>query len=137
MCLSISIENPLVAIEENAGWGRLTLIASHHHCMENNLRTMTQVTFPGLFDLQVNGFAGVDFNEPRTSEAELLRAIATMRATGVTRFLPMLITSSFENFSAAQKIYFRSITPPLRASTWKARIFLPMTARTVRIRANA
>lgn len=56
-----------------------------------------QIEFPGFFDLQVNGFAGIDFNEPCTPE-QLQRAITTQRKTGVTQFLPTLITSSLENF---------------------------------------
>src|ERR1019366_2313496 len=71
--------------------------------MEITTRPTTQVTFSGLFDLQVNGFAGVDFNNPRTTEPEILRAIAAMRATGVTHFLPTLITSSSENFAQCAK----------------------------------
>jgi N-acetylglucosamine-6-phosphate deacetylase len=66
----------------------------------NTQSAPVQVKFPGFFDLQVNGFAGVDFNQPRTTESELHRAIAALRATGVTRFLPTLITSSPESFSA-------------------------------------
>jgi N-acetylglucosamine-6-phosphate deacetylase len=62
-----------------------------------------QLTFPGFFDLQVNGFAGVDFNDPRTSVDDVERAIQAMRQTGVTRFLPTLITSSFETFAACAK----------------------------------
>jgi N-acetylglucosamine-6-phosphate deacetylase len=58
-----------------------------------------RIEFPGFFDLQVNGFAGVDFNDPRTSAEQGQRAIEEMRATGVTRCLPTLITSSFENFA--------------------------------------
>jgi len=58
-----------------------------------------QIEFPGFCDLQVNGFAGVDFNNPRTTAGEILGAIAALRATGVTRFLPTLITSSFEQFA--------------------------------------
>ena len=58
-----------------------------------------RIEFPGFFDLQVNGFAGVDFNDPRTSAEQAQRAIEAMRATGVTRCLPTLITSSFENFA--------------------------------------
>lgn len=58
-----------------------------------------QIEFPGFFDLQVNGFAGVDFNDPQTTPDDVLRAIEAMRATGVTRFLPTFITSSCESFA--------------------------------------
>jgi len=58
-----------------------------------------KIEFPGFFDLQVNGFHGVDYNEPCTTPEEIHRSIADMRATGVTRFLPTLITSSFERFA--------------------------------------
>lgn len=47
---------------------------------------------PGFVDLQVNGFAGVDFNSPATSLADIARAIDAILATGVTRFLPTVIT---------------------------------------------
>ena len=33
-----------------------------------------RIEFPGLFDLQVNGFAGVDFNRPGVGTAELDQA---------------------------------------------------------------
>lgn len=57
-----------------------------------------QIELPGLFDLQVNGFAGVDFNSPATTGDDVLRVIERLRATGVTGFLPTLITSPFERF---------------------------------------
>lgn len=59
-----------------------------------------RVTCPGFFDLQVNGFAGVDFNDPSTRPEDVARALAAMRRTGVTRCLPTIITSSFETFAA-------------------------------------
>lgn len=62
-----------------------------------------RITCPGFVDLQVNGFAGVDFNDPSTSHADLARAAAAMRETGVTRFLPALITSSFDRFAACAR----------------------------------
>jgi N-acetylglucosamine-6-phosphate deacetylase len=71
--------------------------------MELPAKSTVQVKFPGLFDLQVNGFAGVDFNDPKISGADIERAIAAMRETGVTKFLPTLITSSLENFSRCAK----------------------------------
>jgi N-acetylglucosamine-6-phosphate deacetylase len=57
------------------------------------------IQFAGFVDLQVNGFAGVDFNRPSSSPEQLHKAIEALRATGVTRCLPTLITSSLETFS--------------------------------------
>ena len=61
------------------------------------------VELPGLFDLQVNGFGGVDFNAPDLSADRVDLALDLMRATGVTRCLPTLITSSFEQFAAGAR----------------------------------
>ncbi len=71
-----------------------------------------QIEFPGFFDLQVNGFAGVDFNEPCTPE-QLQHAIAAQRATGVTRFLPTLITSSREHFASCARAIVNFTDPAL------------------------
>src|SRR3954452_11727200 len=49
---------------------------------------------PGFIDLQVNGFAGVDFNDPDISTEDISRAIRKMFRTGVTRFFPTIITAS-------------------------------------------
>ncbi len=62
-----------------------------------------KLEFPGFFDLQVNGFAGADFNNPRCPVDDLRRAIAALRTTGVTRFLPTLITSSSDDFAACAR----------------------------------
>jgi N-acetylglucosamine-6-phosphate deacetylase len=48
---------------------------------------------PGLVDLQVNGFAGVDFNDPAITPDALDRALEAMLATGVTACLPTIITA--------------------------------------------
>jgi N-acetylglucosamine-6-phosphate deacetylase len=58
-----------------------------------------RIEFPGFVDIQVNGFAGVDFNSPETTPDEVRRAVAALRATGVTRFLPTFITGSFDRFA--------------------------------------
>jgi N-acetylglucosamine-6-phosphate deacetylase len=65
------------------------------------------IELPGLFDLQVNGFAGVDFNAPGLSADRVGEALQRMRATGVTRCLPTLITSPFERFAAAARVLAR------------------------------
>ena len=63
-----------------------------------------RIEFPGLFDLQVNGFAGVDFNAPDLTADRVRVALGRMRATGVTRLLPTLVTSSFEDFAASARV---------------------------------
>jgi N-acetylglucosamine-6-phosphate deacetylase len=62
------------------------------------------IELPGLFDLQVNGFGGVDFNAPGLTAERVCEALERMRATGVTRCLPTLITSSFEQFAASARV---------------------------------
>lgn len=47
----------------------------------------------GLFDLQVNGFAGVDFNSANLEPEALDHALEAMLATGVTSCLPTIITA--------------------------------------------
>lgn len=47
----------------------------------------------GLFDLQVNGYAGVDFNDPSITPTRVDHALETMLADGVTGCLPTIITA--------------------------------------------
>ena len=54
----------------------------------------------GFLDIQVNGFAAVDFNRPGLTPAELTRAAQAMWRSGVTRFLPVVITAPIENMLA-------------------------------------
>jgi len=54
---------------------------------------------PGLIDLQINGYDGVDFNNPQTSTEEIAETAERLRATGVTAFCPTIITQSTENIS--------------------------------------
>ncbi len=58
---------------------------------------------PGFIDLQVNGFAGVDYNDPDASHESIRGSIRTMFRTGVTRFFPTIITGSFERIIGALK----------------------------------
>jgi N-acetylglucosamine-6-phosphate deacetylase len=56
---------------------------------------------PGFIDLQVNGFAGVDYNNPKTPHGEIERSIRALFATGVTRFYPTVITGPPADMEAA------------------------------------
>ncbi|MDI9277521.1 amidohydrolase family protein [Pantoea sp. EABMAA-21] len=48
---------------------------------------------PGLVDLQVNGFQGVDFNHFPFSEQDVLNATHALWQQGVTSFMPTVITA--------------------------------------------
>src|ERR1035438_8935747 len=50
-----------------------------------------------LLDIQVNGFAGVDFQNPNLSAAELRRAVAGLASHQTLRFFATLITDSVES----------------------------------------
>jgi len=49
---------------------------------------------PGLVDLQINGFDGVDFNQYPIEQDRFLNAISTLVKTGITSFFPTVITNS-------------------------------------------
>jgi len=68
---------------------------------------------PGFVDLQVNGFAGVDFGDTRLTADDVGKAAEAMARTGVTRFLPTLITSRREDFAACARVLVRSGHPAI------------------------
>ena len=65
---------------------------------------------PGFVDLQVNGFAGVDFNNPDASIEDIARAIEVILHTGVTRFLPTVITAAPDHMLACLRNLHRAQT---------------------------
>ncbi|TFH06331.1 MAG: N-acetylglucosamine-6-phosphate deacetylase [Spirochaetales bacterium] len=50
----------------------------------------------GWFDLQVNGWAGIDFNTDTISLADAEKLVRLLAKSGTTRFLPTVITASPE-----------------------------------------
>jgi len=70
-------------------------------------------TFPGFFDLQVNGFAGVDFNAPDLEPEQIDYALGHLRRTGVTRCLPTLITGPLDAFARNARLLARSPDPAI------------------------
>jgi N-acetylglucosamine-6-phosphate deacetylase len=58
---------------------------------------------PGFIDIQVNGFAGVDYNSPVATQEEIARSIDAVFSTGVTRFFPTVITGAPDKMIAALK----------------------------------
>src|SRR6266436_7021123 len=50
---------------------------------------------PGLFDAQVNGYSGVDFQQDNLKVGDLVSAARQLRNAGCTRFLVTLITDEW------------------------------------------
>lgn len=68
---------------------------------------------PGLLDLQINGFAGVDFSTANRGEID--RAMAALPATGTTAICPTVITSPWDGIADQLKT-LSSDTHGLRAA---------------------
>jgi N-acetylglucosamine-6-phosphate deacetylase len=58
---------------------------------------------PGWVDIQVNGFAGVDYNAPAAPHDEIARSVHVLYSTGVTRFYPTVITGGPDDMLGALK----------------------------------
>jgi N-acetylglucosamine-6-phosphate deacetylase len=55
---------------------------------------------PGLADLQVNGFAGIDLNGPNPSPEQVARLTRALLRVGVTSYLPTVVTGMPEEIEA-------------------------------------
>jgi N-acetylglucosamine-6-phosphate deacetylase len=58
---------------------------------------------PGLVDLQVNGFKGVDFNCTNTNTTDIINVTGELLRQGVTTYYPTIITNSIENIKTCLK----------------------------------
>src|SRR5262245_40071238 len=54
---------------------------------------------PGLIDIQINGYDGVDFNDSETGAEQIAAAARKLWRTGVTAFCPTIITESSGHIS--------------------------------------
>jgi N-acetylglucosamine-6-phosphate deacetylase len=70
--------------------GRITTLAPTDVTPPANLWLATP-----LVDLQVNGFAGVDFQQDNLTPDDLLKAVRGLRIAGCTRFLLTLVTDEW------------------------------------------
>ncbi|HHS81970.1 MAG TPA: N-acetylglucosamine-6-phosphate deacetylase [Devosia sp.] len=68
------------------------------------------IVTPGLFDVQVNGFAGVDFNDADIEPTDMDRALSRLAASGVTRVLPTLITACDDELAARLEALDRAVS---------------------------
>jgi N-acetylglucosamine-6-phosphate deacetylase len=73
---------------------------------------------PGLVDLQVNGYAGLDCNAPPLADDLVARLTRALWREGVTTYLPTVITNSDEAITASLRAIARArAADPLLAAT--------------------
>ena len=65
---------------------------------------------PGLIDNQINGYKGIDFSDITLTADKMRKAVETIRADGVTTFIPTVITNSHENLL----INFRNLAETMK-----------------------
>lgn len=87
---------------------------------------------PRYVDLQVNGYAGVDFNQDDLPEAELHRACELLREDGVAGILATIITDEIPRMSArlARLADIRRRDPLVRDVVWGLHIEGPFINET-------
>lgn len=67
------------------------------------IKAVLPVLAPGLVDLQVNGYRGVDFNAPNLTPDMVRKVSRELLSTGVVSYLPTLITGPADRVSATLK----------------------------------
>ena len=105
------LDDQTTAPKRNSAEGKIAGTGSVVRVEFNNLiQTVDDLIHPpetneflaaGFIDLQVNGFAGVDYNDPAISAEDIAASIRIMFTTGVTRFLPTIITGSEDRITGA------------------------------------
>jgi N-acetylglucosamine-6-phosphate deacetylase len=80
------------------GLARITIEGSHIGPVEPLENADNDLPFasPGLIDIQVNGFAGVDFSDSGLTPEQLAAVLPAIWKSGVTTFCPTLITNTHE-----------------------------------------
>lgn len=100
------------AVEIFAENGRITAVKALEGIDPERLPWISS----GWIDLQVNGFGGYDFNGERTTHDDLEGATRALHRHGVARYLPTVITGSFDRMSQA----FAAIASHVRSGGYGA-----------------
>ncbi|MEO6876546.1 MAG: N-acetylglucosamine-6-phosphate deacetylase [Opitutaceae bacterium] len=107
------------AVDHRTGWAVRLGYADERIKLIEPLPSETTglpVLLPPLVDIQVNGFAGVDFQNDTTTCADLERAANGLAASACSRFFLTLITDRWDRMLARLKNYraLRASSPLLR-----------------------
>ena len=71
--------------------------------VEELIQPPDQTSFlaPGFIDIQINGFAGVDYNDPHASIEAIGESLQKVFSTGTTRIFPTVITGGPQEMAGA------------------------------------
>ena len=94
----------LVVVED----GRVARIAGAAEAPADALGGPESWIVPGLVDIQLNGAFGVDFSDP---SADIAQAAAALPATGVTAFLPTIVSAAPDRYQPAMVNLSRPVPP--------------------------
>ncbi len=72
--------------------GKITEVSS----LEKDAEVPKTYIAPGLIDIQINGYVGVDFSGPDLTVAGVKKATKALQKAGVTSYYPTVITSDIE-----------------------------------------
>ena len=64
---------------------------------------------PGLIDIQINGYMGIDFSDQNLNTEGIRKAVKTLWKQGVTSFLPTLITADQEHLRNSFSILAKAL----------------------------
>ena len=92
---------------------------------------------PAFVDLQVNGFAGVDYNADGVATEQIAESFAAMERTGVGLCLPTIITSTFEHFRDCARRILDTRHPMVAGLHMEGPTSVRRTASAARTRARA
>lgn len=68
---------------------------------------------PGLIDLQINGYMGVDYSDQNLTPEAFQQSVEALWKQGVTTLLPTVITASQENLQKSFSLLAKAVANPL------------------------
>ncbi len=68
---------------------------------------------PGLVDIQINGYNGIDFSDPDLTAEDLNKIVTGLWEIGVTTILPTVITNDHEYIRGSFKALSDALTDPM------------------------
>ncbi len=70
------------------------------------------IVAPGLVDIQINGYNGIDFSDPDLTAEDLKKIVAGLWEVGVTTMLPTVISNDHEHLMTSFKALSNARTDP-------------------------